>query len=93
MAKPWAKPFYRSKQWRGVREYIIKRDNYLCQFCGLPAKEVHYVTHLNPTNIYDPTVPSDIASGNSTTLNLTINVRTTQKLDSFCNKYFWQRTA
>ena len=56
MAKPWAKKFYRSKEWQVTREYILKRDNYLCQRCGEPAEEIHHIIRLTPQNITDPKV-------------------------------------
>jgi len=54
IAKPYAIKFYKSKQWLGVREYVIRRDNYLCKVCGKPAEEVHHIIHLSPKNISNP---------------------------------------
>lgn len=59
MPQPWAKSFYRSKAWRTTRDYIVKRDNHLCQCykllggepCGEPAEEVHHIEELTPYNI------------------------------------------
>ncbi|NCD04458.1 MAG: HNH endonuclease, partial [Clostridia bacterium] len=56
MARPFAKPFYRSKEWEKVRQYVIRRDKYLCQKCGSPAEEVHHKIHLSPENINDPEI-------------------------------------
>ena len=56
MAKEFAKVFYRSKEWKKVREYVMKRDKYLCVSCGKPAEEVHHKIHLTPKNIYDPKI-------------------------------------
>ena len=56
MAREFAKKFYKSKQWLKVREYIVRRDGYLCQRCGDPAEEVHHITHLNESNIHDPKI-------------------------------------
>lgn len=53
MAREFAKVFYKSKEWRVTREYILKRDNYLCTKCGEPAEEVHHIIHLTPQNITD----------------------------------------
>lgn len=53
MARPFAKPFYRSKEWQAVRSYVLMRDSYLCVMCGSPAEEVHHKIHLTPDNIYD----------------------------------------
>ena len=65
MARKFSKSFYNSKEWRLTREYILKRDNYLCLHCGAPAQEVHHVIHLSPKNITDVTVslnPNNLVS-------------------------------
>ncbi|BAD74811.1 phage-related protein [Geobacillus kaustophilus HTA426] len=56
-----AKKFYNSTAWRKCREYVLKRDNYLCQRClrrGIiqPADVVHHKEHLedNPAKALDP---------------------------------------
>lgn len=59
--KPWAESFYNSGTWHKMRDYIIKRDQYLCQDClkkGLyvPAEEVHHIIPLDPDNITDPEI-------------------------------------
>ena len=51
MAREFAKAFYNSKEWKDVRELVLKRDAYLCVNCGKPAEEVHHVVRLTPTNI------------------------------------------
>ena len=56
MAREFAKPFYDSKEWKAVRDYVLKRDSYLCVECGMPAEEVHHVIHLTPKNITDPSI-------------------------------------
>lgn len=56
MAQRFSKAFYNSKRWQQVREYILKRDNYLCQHCGSPAEEVHHKVWLTPENIGDPNI-------------------------------------
>lgn len=53
MARDFAKAFYHSKEWQQVRDYCLRRDKYLCVHCGMPAEEVHHVTHLSPNNIND----------------------------------------
>ena len=53
MAKEFAKSFYRCKEWQRTREYVLKRDLYLCVKCGRPAEEVHHKKHLTPNNIND----------------------------------------
>ncbi|MCW4015088.1 MAG: HNH endonuclease [Candidatus Bathyarchaeota archaeon] len=59
MARDFAKKFYRSEEWQRVRGYILRRDNYLCVYCGEPAEEVHHIIHLNRGNIDN----KDIAVG------------------------------
>ena len=39
MAQRFSKPFYNSKEWKIVRAYILRRDQYLCTQCGEPAEE------------------------------------------------------
>ena len=56
MARDFAKSFYNSKEWINTREFILKRDNYLCRDCGRPASEVHHIEHLTPQNIGDVTI-------------------------------------
>lgn len=56
MARDFAKAFYKSKEWEQVREYIRKRDNYLCRVCGARGEEVHHIEHLTPENIWNPNV-------------------------------------
>jgi len=53
MAQRFSKPFYNSKEWQTVREYVLKRDRYLCVQCGNPAEEVHHIERLTPSNITD----------------------------------------
>ena len=53
MARDFAKSFYKSKEWIQTREYVLRRDRYLCVKCGAPAEQVHHKTHLTPTNIWD----------------------------------------
>ena len=52
MAQKFSKQFYNSKEWRGIRASILKRDNYICQHCGMPALEIHHIVKLTPSNIY-----------------------------------------
>lgn len=58
MAREFAKPFYRSKEWQRIRSYILKRDNYLCIRCGNADNtlEVHHKIHLTPGNIMNPSI-------------------------------------
>ena len=56
MGRAFSKAFYKSKEWKQVREYVMMRDNYLCRHCGAPATEVHHIKHLEPDNIMDPSI-------------------------------------
>lgn len=56
MAREFAKSFYDSKQWKQTREYILKRDYYMCVLCGRPAEEVHHKIHLSSSNINNPMI-------------------------------------
>lgn len=53
MAQDWAKAFYKSKVWTDTRNYVLKRDHYLCQDCGAVAEEVHHIEWLTEQNIND----------------------------------------
>lgn len=56
MARDFSRAFYNSKEWLQTREYVLKRDNYLCVMCGHPAEEVHHIIHLSPKNIGDVSI-------------------------------------
>lgn len=56
MSRGFSKAFYNSKEWQRCREYVLRRDNYLCVKCGRPAEEVHHIIHLTPQNIGDVSV-------------------------------------
>lgn len=58
MAKEFAKRFYKSKEWKNVRNMVWVRDHGMCQYpgCNRPAEEVHHIKHLTPENITDPAV-------------------------------------
>lgn len=58
MAQDFAKKFYKSKKWQRVRDYVMKRDSWLCQVpgCYAPAEEVHHKIHLTANNIDDPDI-------------------------------------
>lgn len=61
MPQPFAKRFYKSKEWQKIRAYVFERDKGLCQEClskGLiqAGEEVHHTTFLTALNIYDTDV-------------------------------------
>jgi len=54
MAQEFALRFYKSTAWLKVRDYVLRRDNYLCTRCGAAGKIVHHKIYLTPDNIGDP---------------------------------------
>ena len=41
-----SKPYYNSEIWKIKREFVLKRDNYLCQACLTnKANQVHHLTY------------------------------------------------
>lgn len=56
MGRDFSRKFYHSKEWESVRQYILRRDNYLCVRCNAPGKEIHHKTYLTPENINDPDI-------------------------------------
>ena len=55
----WAEFFYKSHQWRRMKQYVLKRDREICQDCGGHATEVHHIIPLSPENIMDPSITLD----------------------------------
>ena len=52
--------FYKSREWKSVRDYVITRDNG-CDL-GIPGMEIQgpiYIHHINPINIEDIEHSSD----------------------------------
>lgn len=56
MAKEWAKAFYRGRAWRILRQEVLRRDLFTCEFCGGRATEVHHEIELTAENIQDPVI-------------------------------------
>lgn len=62
MPQPWAKKFYKSKEWRALRERLIAESNFLCSECGESylknsAQLIgHHIKELTPTNIQDANI-------------------------------------
>ena len=57
MARDFSKAFYNSKQWQNTREYILKRDRYICKHCGQSSDlEVHHIIRLNANNMGDANI-------------------------------------
>lgn len=50
------KKFYKTKQWREVRQFVIDRDKAICFFCGKVITQratVHHKQELNEENWLD----------------------------------------
>lgn len=56
MAREYAKPFYRSKEWQACRDAYFMSKGGICELCGKPGEEVHHKTFITPTNIHDQEV-------------------------------------
>lgn len=61
MAKPWARAFYQSKEWRECRATYISNVAGLCERCqerGIirAGLELHHIEELTPENINDPSI-------------------------------------
>lgn len=46
-----ANSFYQSHQWKRTRNYVINRDNYMCQVCGEPVNDRKIIDHIVPRRI------------------------------------------
>lgn len=44
--------YINSTEWKNKRNKVMKRDNYTCQICASPAKDVHHLTYQNFRNEY-----------------------------------------
>lgn len=58
MAQAWAKSFYDSAAWKKQREYVLRRDHYICTEpgCHNVATEVHHIVELTEKNVNDVNV-------------------------------------
>jgi len=47
--------FMKRKEWREIRQMILERNNYTCQYCGIQRKEHMQINHVdgNPKNHSD----------------------------------------
>jgi len=52
-SRGWSKSFFNGKQWKTVRQEILRRDRYTCCHCYARGEEVHHVISLTPDNIND----------------------------------------
>ncbi len=46
------KTFYNSKEWRTVREIVLRQNNYRCTLCGFTSKKGMVVDHIKPRKKY-----------------------------------------
>lgn len=46
-----ANNFYQSEQWKQTREYVINRDNYMCQICGEVITDRKIIDHIVPRRV------------------------------------------
>lgn len=51
--------FYRSRQWQRLRQQVLDRDHYVCQYCGQPNSRT--VDHVRPVEAF----PDDKANINN----------------------------
>lgn len=42
--------FYRGKQWQSLRQLVLDRDHYVCQYCGRPNSNT--VDHIRPVEAF-----------------------------------------
>lgn len=49
--KQFAEKFYKSKEWKKIRQHIYKTKYGICELCGAPGDEVHHIIPLTPNNI------------------------------------------
>ena len=54
--KPYAKKFYRSKEWLRCRQSYIASKYGLCERCVDVGKIVHHKRYITPENIHDPNI-------------------------------------
>lgn len=62
---PFAKPFYKSKRWRDVRQVVWDRAHGLCERCLekdvlKPAEVVHHKIPLTEDNYTDPSIALNV---------------------------------
>lgn len=46
-----ANTFYQSQAWKNTRNYVITRDNYICQCCGELLNSTKIIDHICPRRI------------------------------------------
>lgn len=51
--------FYRTKQWQSLRQLVLDRDHYVCQYCGRPNSNT--VDHIVPIE-YDQQGMADVSN-------------------------------
>ncbi len=59
MARDFSRAFYKSKQWRHIRQIALQHAHFMCENekCNECLHlEVHHKIHLTPENINDPKI-------------------------------------
>lgn len=62
MAKDYSKAFYHSAAWQKLAQRIREERFFLCELCNKPAKTVHHIKPITPSNIDDPTITMNPAN-------------------------------
>lgn len=65
MAREFAGNFYKTKQWKKLRDLKWQQAGGLCEICSrngliVPGEIVHHIIHLDESNINDPGITLDI---------------------------------
>ena len=42
--------YLNSDEWKKKRDFVLSRDNHICQFCGAEATEVHHLSYERKYN-------------------------------------------
>lgn len=53
ISQDWAKSFYNCIAWIKARDYLLHKNNFICNRCGGVASIVHHKTYLTPENIFN----------------------------------------
>lgn len=62
------KQFYKTREWKEVRQFVLQRDKAICFFCGkviTSRPTVHHKQELNETNFTDANIalnPSNLVA-------------------------------
>ena len=86
------KQFYKSKEWRKVRELVIIRQGGICNRCNKPVEEIHHIIPLTDENYTDPSISLNLDNleglchdCHNEETNPIISIRDDIKFDSYGN--------